>query len=283
MRIGIIGNGFVGSAVNNGFSSHPKFQNSIKIYDKNPSLSKNTLEETVTESDFLFLSLPTPSNRNGSINLDIINSSLSEINRFNNSKNIILVRSTIIPGTTDNLCKKYPKLNLVFNPEFLTEKNAKSDFINQSRIILGGPNKLTEKVYKLYNIRFPNVPIISTNYRTAELIKYMNNCFLATKVSFMNEMKLISDEIDANWDDALEGFKLDERVGHSHNDVPGHDGKLGFGGSCFPKDVSALLYFSKKIGINLNTLSGAWNTNLEVRSEKDWEKLVGRAIVESKD
>ena len=111
----------------------------------------------------------------------------------------------------------------------------------------------------------------------------MNNCFLATKVSFMNEMKLISDEIDANWDDALEGFKLDKRVGHSHNDVPGHDGKLGFGGSCFPKDVSALLYFSEKIGINLNTLSGAWKTNLEVRSEKDWEKLVGRAIVESKD
>ena len=280
---GIIGCGFVGSAVLNGFSSHSKFADKIKVHDKNPSLSKNTLEETVNESDFLFLSLPTPANKNGSINLDILDSSLSEINKIITNENIILIRSTVIPGTTDSFCKDYPKLNFVFNPEFLTEKNSYTDFVNQSRIILGGPSRLTKKVSKLYTARFSDVPIITTNYRTAELIKYMNNCYLATKVSYMNEMKLIADKIDVNWEEALNGFKLDKRVGNSHINVPGHDGKLGFGGSCFPKDVRALIYFSKKIGIDLNTLSGAWKTNLEVRPEKDWEKLVGRAVSKSKD
>ena len=111
----------------------------------------------------------------------------------------------------------------------------------------------------------------------------MNNCFLATKVSFMNEMNLLAKEVDADWDKALIGFQMDERVGKSHNNVPGPDGKLGFGGSCFPKDMQALMHFANDLGINLHTLSGAWKTNLKVRNEKDWESLVGRAVIESND
>lgn len=283
MNIGIIGNGFVGSAVRNGFSSHLNFVDKIKVYDKNKSLSSNSLSDTVNNSDFIFLSLPTPANKDGSINLDLINSSLKEINDVINKDNIILIKSTVTPGTTEYFSRKYPKLNFVFNPEFLTEKNANFDFINQSRIILGGSKLLTTKVSALYELRFPNTPIIKTNYRTAELIKYMNNCFLATKVSFMNEMNLLAKEIDADWDKALIGFQMDKRVGKSHNNVPGPDGKLGFGGSCFPKDIQALMCFANDLDIKLHTLSGAWKTNLDVRSEKDWERLVGRAISESND
>ncbi len=110
----------------------------------------------------------------------------------------------------------------------------------------------------------------------------MNNCFFATKVSFMNEMRIIADKCGADWDKAVDGFIRDGRIGHSHLNVPGHDGKFGFGGSCFPKDIQALIDFGKTYGINLNTLSGAWQTNLEVRPEKDWEKLLGRAVVEDK-
>ena len=196
--------------------------------------------------------------------------------------NIILIRSTIVPGTTKKLDSQFKNLNIVFNPEFLTERSAKFDFINQSRIILGGEPKNVQKVANLYHDRFgSHLPIIKTNYETAELIKYMNNCFFATKVSFLNEMKIIADSIGANWTEAVEGFILDGRIGHSHVSVPGHDGKLGFGGSCFPKDIQALISFAKNLDIDLNTLEGAWKTNLKVRPEKDWEDLKGRSIVDT--
>ena len=280
-KIGIIGKGFVGSAVEYGFSCDPTFDSQIKIYDKKTDLSTHSLEETINASDFIFVSVPTPSNKDGSINLDILNNLLSEIDKKYNNGGIILIRSTIIPGTTKILSKKFPKIKLVFNPEFLTERNANYDFINQSRVILGGPSVLTKKVSKLYTKRFGSrISIIHSNYETAELIKYMNNCFLATKVSFLNEMKLLADKSNADWEIAIKGFKGDDRVGTSHNDVPGHDGMFGFGGSCFPKDVQAILYYSKEMNINLNVLKGAWETNLKVRTEKDWENMPGRAIVE---
>jgi len=136
-KIGIIGRGFVGSAVEFGFSPNTGCDAQVRVFDKNPSRSVHTLEETVNESDFIFVSVPTPSNEDGSMHLGILESALEEIQSINKRKgNIILIRSTIIPGTTTKLAKKFTKLNLVFNPEFLTERSARFDFINQSRIIL---------------------------------------------------------------------------------------------------------------------------------------------------
>tara|TARA_B100000674_G_C37777794_1_gene885727 strand:- start:128 stop:982 length:855 start_codon:yes stop_codon:yes gene_type:complete len=282
MNIGIIGRGFVGSAVANGFSSSTGYNAKIRIYDKDASRSLNSLEDTVNKSDFIFLSLPTPSNKDGSISLKILEDSLNEINAVNsNSENIVLLRSTVVPGTSEAFQKKFTNIRIVFNPEFLTERSAYFDFINQSRVILGGLSEHVEKVANLYSDRFgSHLPIIKTNFQTAELIKYMNNCFFATKVSFLNEMKQISDLVDADWDNAVEGFILDGRIGHSHINVPGHDGKFGFGGSCFPKDMRALITFSDQLNLDLKTLKGAWETNLVVRPEKDWEELKGRAVVE---
>ena len=278
-KIGIIGRGFVGSAVEFGFSAQTGCNASVKVYDKNPKLSSNTLEETVNSSDFIFLSVPTPSNLDGSINLDVLSEALFSISKVNQSDNIILIRSTIVPGTTQKFKEKYPKLNLVFNPEFLTERSAKFDFINQSRFILGGDKSHTVKVAELFRWRFGvSVPIIETNFETAELIKYMNNCFFAAKVSFLNEMKLIGDKVNADWDVAVEGFVRDGRIGHSHLSVPGPDGKLGFGGSCFPKDIQAIINFAQTLDIDLNTLKGVWQTNLNVRPDKDWENLKGRSV-----
>ena len=96
----------------------------------------------------------------------------------------------------------------------------------------------------------------------------------------MNEMKQISDKVGADWETVVEGFVRDGRVGHSHINVPGPDGKFGFGGSCFPKDVQAMIEFFKENGLKANTLEGVWETNLKVRPEKDWEKLKGRAVTE---
>ena len=280
-KIGIIGKGFVGSAVAHGFSAQTGYSAEIRIFDKDPIRSENSLEETVNQSDFIFLSVPTPASNTGQIDLSIVDEALSEIDKINKSdSNIVLLRSTVTPGTSLMLQKKFSNLRIVFNPEFLTERSALFDFINQSRVILGGDSKYTKKVKDLYRHRFGDyLPVIETNYETAELIKYMNNLFFATKVSFLNEMKLVADKTNVDWDKAMEGFVMDGRVGHSHLSVPGPDGKLGFGGSCFPKDIQAMINLGKSMGLDMHTISGAWKTNLQVRPEKDWETLEGRAVV----
>ena len=279
VNIGIVGKGFVGTAVAQGFSPGSGFDADVKIYDKDVSKSTHTLDEVVNSSDFIFVSVPTPSRKTGEIDLTILDECLDSICKVVKSDPVILIRSTIIPGTTKSLSKKYSNLRIVFNPEFLTERSANFDFISQSRFILGGNSLDTNKVAELFKKRFgESVSIIETDYESAELIKYMCNIFFATKVSFMNEMKLLADKVGANWGDVVEGFVRDGRVGHSHINVPGHDGKLGFGGSCFPKDVQAIIQFARDLEITLAVVSGAWETNLRVRPERDWESLKGRAI-----
>jgi len=281
-HIGIIGSGFVGSAVRYGFSPNVGVDADVKVYDKNPSRSTHTLQEVVVGSDIIFLSVPTPSNKDGTINLDIVEEALSDINVYAASvDNIILVRSTVTPGTTRKLQQKYPNLRIVFNPEFLTERSANFDFINQTRFILGGNPEDIIEVSELFRQRFgQSISIVETNYETAELIKYMGNTFFATKISFLNDMKLLADKCGAIWKHAVEGFVRDGRIGHSHLNVPGHDGKYGFGGSCFPKDIQALIKYGDEIGVDMGVLKAAWETNLKVRPEKDWEQLKGRAVVD---
>jgi len=284
-NIGVVGNGFVGSAVQFGFSPSTGCDYEVRVYDKDPSKSVDSIEETVNESEFIFLSVPTPSNKDGSMNLDIVEQALQDISDVNKYQgNIVLLRSTVTPGTTRKLQDKYPNLRIVFNPEFLTERNAKYDFINQARIIIGGDEVYSKQVGDLYRLRFgESQPIIETNWETAELIKYMSNCFFTTKISFMNEMYQIAEKCGVDWGVALDGFFRDGRVGHSHMNVPGPDGKFGFGGSCFPKDIQALIHFGESLGLNMSTLKGTWKTNLEVRPERDWEDLKGRAVVDETD
>lgn len=286
--IGVIGKGFVGSAVAHGFSQAAGYNADVKIYDKDPSRSINTLEEIVKTADLVFISVPTPSNSNGSISLDTLYKCLEDIyaeaERQKAFNSVYLIRSTVVPGTSESIQKKFNKLKIVFNPEFLTERSAHFDFISQTRIILGGSLENIKKVKEIYLHRFGDtLSIIETDFNSAELIKYICNTYFATKVSFLNELKLLSNKIGANWDDVMEGFLRDGRVGHSHTQVPGPDGKLGFGGSCFPKDVQALINFGEENNVDLAVLKGAWKTNLNVRPEKDWEKLVGRSVVEKKD
>ena len=130
MKIGIVGRGFVGSAVQFGFSPNVGCDAEVRVYNIDPNKSTHTLEETVNKSDFIFLSVPTPSNKDGSINIDILNDALDNISKVSTTSGVILIRSTVIPGTTRNLQTKYSNLNLLFNPEFLTERSAKFDFIN---------------------------------------------------------------------------------------------------------------------------------------------------------
>ena len=268
-KVGVIGNGFVGEAISFAFSSVSK----LYVYDIDPLKSIDELE-TVHNSDFVFVCVPTPMFEDGSQDLSYVESVFKKAT----NKPIYIIKSTILPGTTNQLTKKYSGSKIIFSPEFLTERTAKLDMLTQSRIILGGDIDLCQQAKILFNKRFKSKNIIQTDSKTAELVKYMNNTFFATKVSMMNEFKLLCDKIGANWDDALKGFSSDGRVGDSHLNVPGHDGKLGYGGTCFPKDVNAILSFSKKHGIELNTIIGGWKTNQKVRPEKDWEKKEGRSV-----
>jgi nucleotide sugar dehydrogenase len=269
LKVGVIGNGFVGEAISFAFSSVSE----IFVYDINPLKTIDDLE-SVHNCDFVFICVPTPMFEDGSQDLSYVEST------FENATNkpVYIIKSTVLPGTTGQLCKKYSNFKIIFSPEFLTERSAKLDMLTQSRIILGGELALTDKVKSLFNQRFKIKNIIQTDLKTAELTKYMNNTFFATKVSIMNEFKLLSDKLGTNWEDALKGFVSDGRIGDSHLNVPGHDGKLGYGGTCFPKDVNALLYFSNKHDIKLNTIEGGWKTNLKVRFEKDWEENEGRSV-----
>ena len=271
-KVGVIGNGFVGEAQAFAFSP----TTDLRIYDIDKKKSTHTKEE-VDECDFIFVCVPTPMYKDGSQDTTYID----KVFESAVSGPIYVIKSTVLPGTTKSLQDKYTTLSIVFSPEFLTERTAKLDMLTQARIVLGGSSNNVEAVSKLFEQRFMNKHIVKTDATTAELIKYMNNTFFATKVSIINEFKLLSDAIGAQWEDAIYGFASDGRVGDSHLHVPGPDGKLGYGGTCFPKDVNALLTFADKFSVNLNTIKGGWVTNLEVRPEKDWEADKGRAV--SKD
>ena len=283
MKIGVIGKGFVGTAVQYGFSPNVGCDAEVRVYDKVPTKSTHTLEEVVNESEFVFISVPTPADENGKIYLGILDECLNDIEKVSQNRDtIFLIRSTTIPGTTRKLSESYPNLKLVFNPEFLTERSANFDFINQSRVILGGDTNNVNRVAELYKQRFgQSLSVIKTDFESAEMIKYMTNTFFATKVSFLNEMKLLTDKVGGEWEDVVEGFVRDSRVGHSHLQVPGPDGKFGFGGSCFPKDIQAIINFADELDLDMSVLKGAWKTNLKVRPERDWEKLEGRAVTRS--
>jgi UDPglucose 6-dehydrogenase len=196
---------------------------------------------------------------------------------------VVVIKSTVPPGTTKRLqLITRDCCSIIFNPEFLTEANHIEDFKNQKRIILGGDNckEALTKVKSMYMKQFPSVPYVLCGSLEAELTKYFCNCFLATKVSFANEMKQYCDALGADYDRVVESSVYDDRVGKSHLSVPGPDGQLGFGGSCFPKDINALIHSMKAKNVNPSLLSAVWQKNLEVRPGKDWEQLRGRAVTD---
>ena len=268
-NVGVIGVGFVGESQAFAFSP----TSNVFLYDKDPLKSTHSLNK-VLECDFIFVCVPTPMNENGSQNKYFIDNVFKKLKKGP----IYIIKSTIIPGTTKDIQSNYSDLDIIFSPEFLTERTSKLDILTQTRIILGGDLILTNKVRKLFEQRFMNKTIIETDSTTAEFIKYMSNTFFASKVSIMNEFYRLAKKVGVDWDTALYGFTSDQRIGDSHLHVPGPDGKLGFGGACFPKDINAFIKFAKKNKINMNILEAAWKTNLEVRPEEDWKDLKGRAV-----
>ena len=277
-KIGYIGLGFVGNAVKTTFDKH--FQSEVYDIDKTKSTTSSIID-LLQKCDILFLALPTPINQDGQCQLSIIRETLDIINK--NSKNkLLIIKSSVPPGMTAKFAEQYTNINFIFNPEFLTERNAEKDFANQDKIILGGNKKHTKLAKQIYRMVFETTPIYETDWTTAEMVKFIINCFLATKVSLLNEFFQISDKLNINFDETMNLVRLDKRIGDSHNNVPGWDLLLGFGGSCFPANINILINKAKELGIDPKILQACWDKNLEVRPERDWEKLEGRAFISKK-
>lgn len=273
--VGIIGNGFVGSAIAEGF----KHYTDVKVHDSVREKSANTFEECM-QQDIIFVCVPTPMSDTGRCNLELINDVMKRAAGLESEPGVLVIKSTVEVGTTRKLQDTYPGLNIVHSPEFLTARTAKIDFITPSRNIVGVPrsSKLGDSTYvkenkhgydvlNLYKERFPGSSNMLMTSDESELVKYSANCFFATKVSFFNEIKLLADAMNVDFETVINGVLADGRIGISHHQVPGHDGKPGFGGSCFPKDINALMYTMKKHKIKPHVLQGAWDRNVEVRDE----------------
>ena len=215
-------------------------------------------------------------NKDGSCNVKLVRKVLIKLNQ--KTKAIIVNKSTVVPGTTENFNKEFQNLEVVFNPEFLTERNSVEDFSHQDRIILGGPRPSTTKIKQIYSTVFPKAYVIKTGSKHAEMIKYFTNSFLATKVSFANEMHELCCALNLDYDKVVEYATLDRRLGNSHWAVPGPDGDFGFGGHCFPKDLSAIIKITNDYGTVNSVLKSVQKTNDKVRKNRDWEYMKGRAI-----
>lgn len=305
--IACIGQGFVGGSLTTVFSErgfdvytydkagkqaqggkHPKNRRGTTIQADSVVDLVNSCESKEDFSKIYFVCLPTPMNEDGSADLSIVEGVLDELSSIEGER-VAVVKSTVPPGSTERWNERYSirGLRVIFNPEFLTEANALDDMRNQNRIILGGPRPWINEVKQLFQTAFPNVPLVKTSSTTAEMVKYLTNNFLTVKVAFANEMSQIckslsASGLDVDYDKVVEYAKYDTRLGGSHWSVPGPDGHFGFGGSCFIKDLNAIVSVADRLEVDTPVLDGAWKKNLEVRPERDWEKLVGRAVSKKK-
>ena len=260
LNLGIIGKGFVGSAVANGFD---KDCEQIIV---DPKYTDNTIEDAL-DCKLIFVCVPTPVAEDGSCDVSIVKDVLIELS-MRDYKGVVVVKSTIIPDYLQEFKKEFD-LKIVYNPEFLTEANANEDFKNPPFQVFGGKWRDCEVVEKAY-LRYSSVRIVPTfkvDLTTASLLKYTINSWLATKVTFFNELKQLHElgSSMVSWEQFTDMLSRDERVGNSHMQVPGPDGKPGFGGHCLPKDTEALLNYANKKNIKMSVLRKAVSTNKKIR------------------
>jgi UDPglucose 6-dehydrogenase len=257
-KLGIVGHGFVGSAINQGFTKN------IKKYIVDPNkYSGNTIKKLIEfRPDAVFVSVPTPQLESGECNTDILDSVLQELNTGKNL--LVIIKSTVPAYKLQAIREQCINLKIVYNPEFLTEKNYIEDFRRPPMHVFGGDRSDTDRVETLYrehSVCEP-CPVFHTDIITASMVKYCINSFLATKVTFMNEMyDVLKNAGGTEWTEFASIISTDPRLGTSHMRVPGNDGVRGYAGSCFPKDTAALAYYAREI---LNVPFTQLETSIEI-------------------
>jgi nucleotide sugar dehydrogenase len=297
--IGVIGQGFVGGTLTTVFAERGAIvypfnkegtykPGASKVGDSFPTSIAELVTKCESQNHFFgiyFVCVPTPMFPDGSADVRIVESVLSELAAVDGNRTVV-IKSTVPPGSTEKWNAQHLNLCVVFNPEFLTEANALDDMRHQTRIVLGGQSQCINEVRDLYHTFFPDVPILKTSHATtAEMVKYFTNLQLAVRVILSCELWQICDALSnaghtTNYDRVVEFASYDERLGRSHMNVPGSEGVPGARGHCFPKDLNALVAVAKKLGVNPTILSAAWKKNLELipAEHRDWEFMKGRAV-----
>ncbi len=274
MNIGIIGLGYVGLITGVGFASlgnkvvgvdidnnkinkintgeTPIYEQGLeeKLKEVKENFKATTNINDLKDSEIIFVCVGTPSKEDGSIDLKYVRRAAEDISKILGSYRVIVIKSTVIPGTTESLIKILEKndkkvgedFGLGMDPEFLKEGNALKDFLEPDRIVIGSYDEKSKEILaELY--KDLNCPKLFANIKTAEMIKYASNSFLATKISLINEIGNICKKLGIDVYAIAEGIGYDKRIGREFLNAG-----IGFGGSCFPKDIKALIAKSNEIG-----------------------------------
>jgi len=263
VRIGIVGNGVLGQAMVRGMVEHVK---EVRIYDRVKERSTHTMDE-VYDCDYMFLCLPTPSDDKGRCDTTALESVFKWITETKHGRDhfpFMAIRSTVEFGFTTRMANVLTSASfpakLVHWPEFLTARCATTDFHTPSRHIIGLPLSTMNTraaglaLTALLSQRFPGVPILAMSAAESEITKLSMNSFFATKVTFFNAIELLCHQLGLKYEHVRAGMLTDGRVAHSHTQVPGPDGKHGFGGTCLPKDLLNLAGTMNDAGVEPGTL-----------------------------
>lgn len=270
IKVGIVGNGIVGKAIRSSFKDNVE----VKVYDINGEFEDRI--ENLKDCEYVYICVPTPFSKSKGHIYDYV---ISSVNSFKESDCKVIIESALLPECIDLITIDRSRLLVI--PEHLSEKNSMSDYRNQYYLIIGCDNdnsgELYRKFVKTYTIcRFKEFAYIGI--KEACLLKFMENSFLGLKVIFMNEFCRYYGVNGEQWTNLMNVFHMDNRMGTSHYQVPGHDGSFGFGGKCLPKDIMAITKYARDSGAPLLLMEKVLEINDSIRDEKDWLEINGAVI-----
>jgi len=260
-KIGIVGLGFVGGAIQAAMDEYSQDADLILV---DPFKGYTNIVADLKDCSGVFICVPSPQGDDGHCDTSIMENVLAQLKAIN-YHGVIISKCTAPPNVYEQLNEDFP--NLVHAPEFLVAATAVRDYINGEFAIIGGKVnayvKEAERIIRLSQRHLKEVQYCSIG--EASLAKYAINCFMSTKVIFMNELKQLADAMGLDYNTVIQMVKLDNRIGKSHMQVPGPDGAFGFGGACFPKDTSAMLKYAEQYNVQLNVLDAAVKKNTILR------------------
>lgn len=261
LNVAVIGaSGFVGNAVSHGFIR-------TNLFRIDPRLGTSITDILDKDIHVAFICVPTPMGDSGQINASIVVEVLEQLSVMTNT--LIVLKSTVTPDIVGQFAAKYD--NFIYNPEFLTERNAVDDFIFPIMQVFGGSRTNTDKLEQIYNdaSNCRSSRVFHMSAKEAAFVKYGINTFLATKVLFWNQFFDICQLSDVEYENIIQAIGYDPRINKSHTMVPGPDGRRGSAGPCFAKDVPALIRYSQKLDYDFSVLNNAWNANCDYRNSYD--------------
>tara|TARA_B100000886_G_scaffold243270_1_gene170870 strand:+ start:6196 stop:7047 length:852 start_codon:yes stop_codon:yes gene_type:complete len=269
MNLAIIGYGFVGAALKSAIKED------VKVFLVDPKLNTSIADLKSFKPDIIFISVPTPMQNNGDQDLSILSNVIKEIKKIKLTVSVV-IKSTVLPNNISVIKNLIP--NIIYNPEFLREISASDDLISAESIIIGGNKNDTQMLEDFYrqHTLCKCKKYIHTDIITASFVKYTINTFLASKVTFFNEIHklFVKSNPQSSWKSFVEIVSEDKRIGDSHMEVPGPDGRFGFGGACFPKDSQAFINYANSIKEKLLVLEKVVEVNNEIRNK--YESVTSR-------